>query len=203
MRLMPCGDTALLVEVDDLPDVLALYRELAREVDPGVVDLVPAARTLLVRFDPVVTTAEAVRRWVADVRYDADAAPAGDTVEIPVVYDGEDLATTAEAVGWSVADLVAAHSGQRWLVGFAGFMPGFAYLVAEGDWPRVPRRDDPRTSVPAGSVALADRFSGVYPRSTPGGWQLIGRTDTPLWDLASDPPALLVPGSTVRFVDAS
>jgi KipI family sensor histidine kinase inhibitor len=203
MRLMPCGDTAVLAEVGDLPEVLALYQELAREPAAGVVDLVPAAGTVLVRFDPATTTADAVGGWVAATRYDADAAPAGRTVDIPVVYDGADLEATAEAVGWSVEDLVCAHAKQRWLVGFAGFMPGFAYLVADGEWPRVPRREDPRTSVPAGSVALADRFSGVYPRSTPGGWQLIGRTDVALWDLAADPPALLVPGSIVRFVDAT
>lgn len=203
MRLMPCGDTAVLAEVEHLQTVLALYRELHREPVEGVVDLVPAARTLLVRYDPATTSVEVVSDWLRHARVDTGAAPAERTVEIPVVYDGEDLTATAEAVGWSVEELVAAHSGQRWLVGFAGFTPGFAYLVAEEEWPSVPRRDDPRTSVPAGSVALADRFSGVYPRSTPGGWQLVGRTDTPLWDLASDPPALLVPGTAVRFVDAS
>jgi KipI family sensor histidine kinase inhibitor len=203
MRLLPCGDAAVLAEVDDLTAVLSLYQELARDPAAGVVDLVPAARTLLVRFDPSRTTADAVGRWVDGTSHDSGLTLGGRTVEIQVVYDGADLESTAQAVGWTVRDLVAAHTGQRWLVGFAGFMPGFAYLVAEDDWPRVPRRHDPRTSVPAGSVGLADRFSGVYPRSTPGGWQLIGRTEAPLWDLASDPPALLVPGSAVRFVEAT
>lgn len=203
MRVLACGDTAVLVEVKDLDAVLALYRELADRPLPGVVDLVPAARTVLVRFDPAATSSNAVGDWVRGMPYDAGTPAPGRAVELPVVYDGEDVSTAAEAVGWSVDDLVAAHSGRTWRVGFAGFTPGFAYLVADGEWPRVPRRDDPRTSVPAGSVALADRYSGVYPRSTPGGWQLIGRTRSPLWDLAADPPALLVPGTTVRFVDVS
>ena len=203
MRLLPCGDTAVLVEVDGLDAALACYGRLAVEPAPGVVDLVPAATTVLVRFDPARTSAEAVGRWVRSVRFDPAAPSPGPTVEIAVEYDGADLPAVADAVGRSVEDLVAAHSGAPWRVGFAGFLPGFAYLVPTGDWPRVPRRDDPRTSVPAGSVAVADRYSGVYPRSSPGGWQLIGHTDATLWDLDADPPALLVPGATVRFVVAS
>jgi KipI family sensor histidine kinase inhibitor len=183
--------------------VLALYRELARDVDPGVVDLVPAARTLLVRFDPVVTTAEAVRRWVADVRYDADAAPAGDTVEIPVVYDGEDLEEVGELTGLGVRGVVEAHTGQEWTVAFGGFAPGFGYLVGTDDRLHVPRRSTPRTKVPAGAVGLAGEFAGVYPRESPGGWQLLGHTSRKMWDLDRDPPALLVPGARVRFVEAS
>ena len=118
---------------------------------------------------------------------------------VPVVYDGADLADVAAAAGLSVRDLVAAHLRLTWRVAFVGFTPGFGYLVPDGDWPEVPRRADPRTRVPAGSVAVAGHYSGVYPGASPGGWQLIGRTDLRVWDTGREPPALLVPGTTVRF----
>jgi KipI family sensor histidine kinase inhibitor len=121
-------------------------------------------------------------------------------VEIPVVYDGPDLDEVARLTGLAEDEVVAAHTGTPWRIAFGGFAPGFAYLV-DGD-PRlhVPRRAEPRTSVPAGAVGLAGEFSGVYPRPSPGGWQLLGRTDAPLWDVDRDPPALLQPGGWVRFV---
>ncbi|WP_162794848.1 5-oxoprolinase subunit B family protein, partial [Nonomuraea lactucae] len=124
-------------------------------------------------------------------------------VEIPVVYDGADLADVAALSGLSEREVVAAHTGTPWTVAFCGFAPGFGYLVG-GD-PRlvVPRRAESRVRVPAGSVALAAEFSAVYPRESPGGWQLIGRTRVAVWDLAADPPALLRPGIRVRFTEAS
>lgn len=123
-------------------------------------------------------------------------------VEIPVVYAGADLLLVAAHTGLSVAQVIAAHTGTEWKVGFTGFAPGFAYLIG-GD-PRlvVPRRAEPRPRVTAGSVALAGPYSGVYPTESPGGWQLIGHTDLPLWDLQRDPPAVLRPGTRVRFRDA-
>jgi KipI family sensor histidine kinase inhibitor len=124
-------------------------------------------------------------------------------IEIPVHYDGPDLAAVARLTELSVAEVIAAHTGSDWRVAFCGFAPGFAYL-SWGD-PRlaVPRRQQPRTSVPSGSVALAGEFSAIYPRSSPGGWQLIGHTDMVVFDVAREPPALLQPGMTVRFVEAS
>ncbi|MET0315460.1 MAG: allophanate hydrolase subunit 1, partial [Rhodococcus fascians] len=122
-----------------------------------------------------------------------------DTVVVAVTYDGEDLSDVAEATGLTVAEVVRAHTEQTWTVAFGGFAPGFGYLVGQDDRLTVPRRTTPRTTVPAGSVGLAGEFSGVYPRSSPGGWQLIGRTDAVLWDVERDPPALLRPGVTVRF----
>jgi KipI family sensor histidine kinase inhibitor len=119
-----------------------------------------------------------------------------------VTYDGPDLDDVTRLTGLSRAEVVAAHTGTPWRVAFGGFAPGFAYLVGGDPRLRVPRRVRPRPSVPAGSVALAGEFSGVYPRSSPGGWQLLGRTDTVLWDVDRDPPALLTPGTIVRFVDA-
>ncbi|WP_377323398.1 allophanate hydrolase subunit 1 [Pimelobacter simplex] len=117
-----------------------------------------------------------------------------------VVYDGPDLAEVAGQTGLSEAEVVAAHTATPWRVAFGGFAPGFAYLVGGDPRLRVPRRAEPRTTVPAGSVGLAGEFSGVYPRASPGGWQLIGRTDVVLWDLDREPPALLAAGATVRFV---
>jgi len=123
-------------------------------------------------------------------------------VELPVQYDGEDLSAVAELLGTTADEVVARHTGSLWRVAFCGFAPGFGYLVTDHNRLQVPRRATPRTSVPAGSVGLAGGFSGVYPRSSPGGWQLIGSTDAVLWDPAAERPALLAPGTAVRFVEA-
>jgi len=121
---------------------------------------------------------------------------------VPVTYDGEDLEEMARLTGLGVDGVIAAHTGQRWTVAFVGFAPGFAYLAGEDERLAVPRRDDPRSEVPAGAVGLAGAYSGIYPRASPGGWQLLGRTDLTVWDLQRDPPALLTPGTRVRFVEA-
>ena len=199
MRLLPYGDTALLAELDGLDDVLALYAALADSPCAGLVDLVPAERTLLVRFDADATSADAVKGWLRSAGRAGRRSEPRPEVRIHVTYDGPDLDATADALGWSAAELVREHADRTWRVAFVGFAPGFGYLVSDAGWPSVPRRDDPRTSVPPGSVALAGSYSGVYPRSSPGGWQLIGRTDADLWDSRRDPPALLVPGAEVRF----
>ena len=125
-----------------------------------------------------------------------------DTVTIAVVYDGDDLDEVARLTGLSTTEVVAAHTEQAWTVAFGGFAPGFGYLVGTDTRLHVSRRSSPRTSVPAGSVGLAGEFSGIYPRSSPGGWQLIGRTDAQLWNLDRDQPALLRPGISVRFEQA-
>ncbi|NYJ02029.1 allophanate hydrolase subunit 1 [Nocardioides thalensis] len=140
----------------------------------------------------------------ANRREVAPSSPAagGREVVVPVAYDGADLDVVARLTGLSVEEVVAAHTGTSWRVAFGGFAPGFAYLVGGDPRLQVPRRDTPRTAVPAGSVGLAGEFSGVYPRESPGGWQLIGRTDEVMWDVDREPPALLAPGATVRFVEA-
>src|SRR5699024_2039294 len=120
-------------------------------------------------------------------------------VTVAVAYDGPDLDDVATATGLAPEEVIAAHTGTEWTVAFTGFAPGFGYLVGGDRRLNVPRRDAPRTAVPAGSVGLAGSFSGVYPRPSPGGWQLIGRTDARLWQPDRDPPALLRPGMTVRF----
>lgn len=202
MRLLPCGDAALLVELDGLEPVLAMYAALRDTPLDGVTDLVPAARTLLVRIDRSVTDLTALGRALRDTPVTGGERGRGDLVEVEVVYDGEDLDEVARLIGRSPEELIAQHTGQEWTVAFAGFSPGFGYLVASEPWPDVPRREDPRTKVAAGSVGLAGPYSGIYPQESPGGWQLIGRTDARLWDVAADPPALLRPGRRVRFVAA-
>jgi KipI family sensor histidine kinase inhibitor len=198
VRILPSGDAALLVELPDLPEMLGLYAALAASPPPGVADLVPAARTLTLLLDPSADPA-AVAAAVRATRPGTADGGAGEA-EIPVVYDGDDLAEVARLTGLAPDEVVAAHTGTPWRVAFTGFAPGFGYL--EGGDPRldVPRRATPRVRVPAGAVGLAGRFSGVYPVESPGGWRLIGRTEAVLWDLERDPPALLRPGTRVRFV---
>ena len=199
MRLLPGGSTALLVELDRLDDVLALYAALSEAVPEGVVDVVPAARTVLLVTDPARTTLRAVADAVSATTPRPGARPAGDSVELPVHYDGADLTELAGMLDLTAEELVQRHTAGEWTVAFCGFAPGFGYLTQPGTQWDVPRRATPRTAVPPGSVALAGEFSGVYPRESPGGWQLIGRTDVAVFDLSRDPAALLRPGTRVRF----
>jgi KipI family sensor histidine kinase inhibitor len=189
VRLLPYGDAAVLAEVADVGEALALHADLSDRRPAGVVDVVPGERTVLVRFDPAVTSVDEVRAELARRRVTGERDRDGPMVTVPVVYDGADLAEVAASAGVPVAELVAAHQRLTWRVAFVGFAPGFGYLVPDGDWPEVP----------AGSVAVAGRYSGVYPGASPGGWQLLGRTDLQMWDVRREPPALLVPGTLVRF----
>ena len=192
MKILPCGDRAVLLDCDSLDEARGWFAAL-----DGRAEVVLGARTVLVRGDPHQCRDLVACSSPRDV--DDIAAP---TVEIPVTYDGADLADVASLTGLTTADVVAAHTGTPWTVAFGGFAPGFSYLVGGDVRLRVPRRPTPRTVVPAGSVGLAAEFSGVYPRESPGGWQLIGRTDVVLWDVDGRPPALLAPGTRVRFVVA-
>ncbi|WP_433169819.1 5-oxoprolinase subunit B family protein [Kribbella sp. CA-247076] len=198
MRILPSGDHALLVEFDDLDQVLGYYAALSAAPPADVVDIVPAARTVMVSTAGGLDELARVLRAVEPVDR---GQVAEDLLEIPVVYDGEDLADVAELLGCSVPELVERHTGDEWTVAFCGFAPGFGYLTSPGEW-QIPRRESPRTKVPAGAVALAGEFSGVYPRESPGGWQLIGRTDVRIFDQDREPAALFHPGRRVRFVDA-
>ncbi|MDF2583099.1 MAG: allophanate hydrolase [Mycobacterium sp.] len=200
------GDQALLLEFDSTAEVLAWTDTLQKAGLPGVLDIVPASRTVLVKLDGPRYLAP-TRQRLGKLRPEQSVAE-GKTADEPdvvieVTYDGEDLDAVAELTGLSVAEVVAAHTGSLWRVGFGGFAPGFAYLVGGDPRLQVPRRDEPRTRVPAGSVALAGEFSGVYPRESPGGWQLIGRTDAALFDVTREKPALLTPGMTVAFREVS
>ncbi|MDF2664399.1 MAG: allophanate hydrolase subunit 2 [Microbacterium sp.] len=201
VTLLPMGERAILAEVADLAAVLALHAALAADPPAGIDDLVPAARTVLVAFDPSRLSSDTVRSWIrAAARRTPDAVAPGPLVELPLRYDGVDLSSTAELLGIRVPDLIARHCTPEWTVAFTGFAPGFGYLVSE-DWPfDVPRLAEPRTRVPAGAVGLAAGFSGAYPRETPGGWQLIGTTDVVLFDPDAADPVLLPPRARVRFV---
>lgn len=209
-RLLPCGQSAVLVELEGLSDVMALHGALRarRGKLTGLLDLVPAATTVLVvARDPAALPS--LRREVAEVLRRAQPPPpgaradSGVTVRVEVRYDGADLDEVASLTGLTRAEVVRAHTCAPWTVAFCGFAPGFAYLTGGDTRLEVPRRREPRTRVPAGSVALAGTFSGIYPRSSPGGWQVIGHTDAVVWDTDRDPPALLRPGDAVAFVDVT
>jgi KipI family sensor histidine kinase inhibitor len=202
MRFFPVGSAALLVELDDLAAVLALHAEIQRRRAlgwaPGLADVIPAERTIL--LDGVADQG-AVEQELRGWQIPAAAAPDGPVVEIPCRYDGADLAAVATAWGVSEPEVARLHAAADYRVAFCGFSPGFAYLTGLGDRFAVSRRPSPRTAVPAGSVGLAGSYTGVYPRSSPGGWQIIGRTDAVVWDPGQEPPALLTPGARVKFVD--
>ena len=201
MRILPSGSVSLLLELDDLDEVLAMYAALVQDPPHGVLDIVPAALTVLLVIDPSQTSLSEVQRETLIVTPLYDRRKTGELVEIPVTYDGADLEDTAQLLGYDVPELVRRHTAEEWTVAFCGFAPGFGYLTSETQEWDIPRRSSPRTKVPPGSVALAGRFSGVYPRESPGGWQIIGRTDVAMFDLAREPAALLRPGNRGRFVD--
>jgi KipI family sensor histidine kinase inhibitor len=204
-RALSMGERAFLVELEGLDEVLAVHAALAAAQPEGVTDLVPAARTVLVRVDPRKLPLAAARSWA--LRTAAETQPggtaAGPLVELDIAYDGADLDDIARLLGATPDELVRRHAEAEWRVAFTGFAPGFGYLVSE-DWPyAVPRLESPRTRVPAGSVGLAGVFSGAYPRDTPGGWRLIGTTSATLFDPGAASPALLSPGGRVRFRPAA
>jgi KipI family sensor histidine kinase inhibitor len=211
-RLLPVGEAAFSVELGDGIDpavsalVRGLDRALAARALPWLRETVPTYRSLLVVFDPAARE-EAAARLLELSAHAGEAAPGGRRHEVPVVYGGEhgpDLAEVAAHCRLSEEELVARHGAHEYLAYMLGFMPGFAYL---GLLPReleTPRRKTPRVRVPPGAVAVAGLQTGVYPHATPGGWNLIGRTDLTLFDPRADPPALFAPGDRVRFraVDA-
>jgi len=195
LDLRPVGPSAVLAEVADSAAArsLAAYARAARvRVD----EVVPGARTVL--FDGVADP-DGLRATLAGWTPEVGGAP-GALVEVPVVYDGADLEDVAARWGTDVAGVVARHSGVEFVSAFCGFAPGFAYLAGLPEEYAVPRLDSPRRRVPVGSVGLAGSWCGVYPSESPGGWRLLGRTDVTLWDPARSEPALLAPGTRVRFV---
>lgn len=205
LRIIDYGDHALLLQFDSTGEVLAWADAVRGAGLDGVVDVVPASRTVLVKLDEHRLQA-ATRHRLEQLRVGAveKPQPPGEAdIVIDVVYDGPDLAEVAEHAGLDTDGVVAAHTGTLWQVAFGGFAPGFAYLVGGDERLHVPRREEPRTKVPAGAVGLAGEFSGIYPRQSPGGWQLIGSTDAVLFDVDRSDPALLTPGMWVQFRAAS
>ncbi|KRC64724.1 allophanate hydrolase [Aeromicrobium sp. Root236] len=193
MNLKPYGDTALLIDCESLDEAQRWFAALHDEAE-----VVLGARTVLLRGEPSVLRSLVGRTTPADLASPLD----GPEIEVPVVYDGADLDDVTRLTGLTEPEVVEAHTSTPWTVAFGGFAPGFSYLVGGDPRLQVPRRESPRNRVPAGSVGLAGEFSGVYPRESPGGWQLIGRTELAMWDTQREPPALLTAGTTVRFVVA-
>ena len=211
LNILRYGAHALLVECADLTEMAALHAELLRRRSAGelppVDDIVPAERTILIDgLQNPAALAATLPTWPLhpDMRTPTPSSTAhpieSHPIEIPVHYTAPDLPEVAAAWEVAPADVAAIHSAHEYRVAFCGFMPGFAYLTGLPERFHLPRRPTPRASVPPGSVAVAGPYTGVYPRSSPGGWHLIGTTDADLWDLERDEPALLTPGSTVRFI---
>lgn len=209
-RILSSGDTALVVEFGDAVDrrtserVLALFERLSAAALPGVVELLPTFRSLMVHYDPVRTSRKVLVKALAPhLRGLGEAKAAARTWELPVCYErafGLDVEDVARATGLSPEAVVARHSGETYHVYMIGFTPGYPYM---GDVPPplvLPRRENPRTQVPAGSVAIATVMTAVYTLQSPGGWHILGRTPVPLWSRErADAPALLAAGDKVRF----
>ncbi len=196
--MRPVGARAVVARLDGTGAILALQRALLEKPLIGQVDVIAAAETVTVTADSA-SAARRIRAWLEEVEIHPTAPEDGALIVLDTLYDGEDLAEVARLTGLSVEAVVTAHSTQTWTVAFAGFAPGFGYLVGENERLSVPRRAEPRTAVPAGAVGLAGEYSAVYPRQSPGGWQLIGRTAQLMWNLGWERPALLSPGDRVQF----
>lgn len=202
-QLRRCGESGWLLDLEDNQSVHRWAAAVRGARLTGVTEVVPGLNTLLVTLDPSLTTQNALRSALANFSPgEHDSATAGRHV-IDVCYDGEDIDEVARITGLTSAEVVAAHTGTPWRVAFCGFAPGFSYLVGGDPRLRVPRRDEARVRVPAGAVAIAGEFSSIYPRVSPGGWQLLGHTDATLWDGDAEPPAVLLPGAVVEFRDVT
>jgi KipI family sensor histidine kinase inhibitor len=196
--IRPAGDAALLVDCGGIAARLASAITSGRL--PGILEVVPGARTVLVSVEPGSWELAELGRRILALPLPDSPADAGTLAEIPVSYDGPDLAEVAELTGLTVSEVVARHQAAEYRVGWLGFAPGFGYLTGlDAALADVPRMATPRVSVPAGSVAIAGGLAAVYPAASPGGWRLLGRTAAALWDPRRDPPALLAPGMRIRF----
>jgi KipI family sensor histidine kinase inhibitor len=196
VRVRRAGDAALLIETEAPHRLNAAVRGLAR---PEVLDVVPGAETVLVTARPG-TDLGRLGAILGDLPLPETYETGGEPLRVPVVYDGADLDEVAALTGLTREEVIERHTGAEYVVAYLGFSPGFGYLSGLDESLRVPRRDSPRTAVPAGSVAIAGPYGAVYPSSSPGGWRLLGRTTLRLWDPGREPPSLLQPGTRVRFV---
>lgn len=199
LTFLPVGEHDILVELADLATTLTLLDQITATNWPEVTDLVPAARTLMVCFDPLLGDRESLMRRIAALDLSRESRRSGAELTIPVFYDGEDLTDVAVHLGLTREEVIARHTKATYTVAFSGFAPGFAYMTCDDPLFQVPRRASPRVRIPAGAVALAGVFSGIYPTDSPGGWQIIGRTPVKTWDEGREKPALLAPGGRVRF----
>jgi KipI family sensor histidine kinase inhibitor len=218
MRELPAGDDAVLLDfsadgADAATRAAGLLRAAALRGELRLTDVIPAAATVLVQAAPgEPLDVLAVRRVLrAAARTGPEpAAAAAPTLTVPVAYDGADLTEAAGLAGVAVADVIGAHTAITWRVQFMGFAPGFGYLVPAPGSPAaavellapIGRRAQARPAVPAGAVAVAAGYTAVYPRTGPGGWFLLGRSEIELWNADARPPALFAPGAAVRFTCA-
>ena len=209
-RFLPAGDKALAVELGDSisPETNRRVRDLLVAIEsqgiPGLIDLVPSYRSLLVYYDPLRLSLSQLEEQlvVLEQNLDQAALKAPKLVDIPTLYGGDygpDLDHVAEHNGLEPEEVIQIHSGAEYLVYMMGFTPGFPYLGGMSERIATPRLQTPRTAIPAGSVGIAERQTGVYPIQSPGGWQLIGRTPVQLFDTQRDPPVVVLPGDYIRF----
>ena len=200
MHINFVGTRALLIDLDGLNQVMDWHAALSAKPLKNQVDCIAAATTLLLTFEAPDSARDAAE-FLQDFSPAAATAAEARTVEIDVLYDGEDVDEAADLLGLSREALINWHTSTEWTAAFGGFAPGFTYCApSEPSQARaVPRRSNPRTAVPAGAVGIAGEFSAVYPRVSPGGWQLLGTTNTPMWDSNANPPALVQPGDRVRY----
>jgi KipI family sensor histidine kinase inhibitor len=199
MNTRRVGEHGLLIDLPDLDDVHRTRASLLASKPVGVVEIVPGLRSLLVVIDPAQTSVSEFASFLDDLDIGDVTVEGNRIVDVPVIYDGPDLDEVAKLTRMRADEVVARHQAATYTVAFLGFSPGFAYLLGLDPALYVPRRSTPRPSVAAGSVAIAGELAGVYPRATPGGWRLLGRTRLAVWDLSRDPPALFAPGDHVRF----
>lgn len=206
-RLLPYGDRGVLLECADRTARRAALISLESARPAGCSEIVPGDRTILLRFDQTPS-----RAVLLEIQHTVPSGSSDDTAtgrravhDVPVRYDGPDLAAVADLIGTSTAEVIERHTGQLWLVEFCGFLPGFPYLtgVSGGMGVSIPRQQSPRSKVPAGAVGLAADYCGIYPTSSPGGWQLIGSTPLRLFDETTEPPNRLAPGDRVRFIETA
>lgn len=200
MRFLPVNETVFLTELSNLDETLALFDSLKAKPIIGIKELIPAARTIMVAYDPMKVSLTALLTQIKQRDLFSKRAITSDIIEIKVRYDGEDIEDVADYLQLSRDELIDRHKAAEFMVAFTGFAPGFAYMTCSDPIFDVPRKKTPRTRIPAGSLGLAGRFSGIYPQASPGGWQLIGTTDTLMFDLQRQPASFLKPGDRVRFV---
>ncbi len=201
LRFLPSGSDSFLVELDDLAATLTLLDAILAAGIEGVREVIPGARTVMVRFDPWLTNVAGLYEKITALDLCTRSSRGGELFEIPVTYDGEDLGDVAEMLGCTIEEVIQRHTEATYTVAFTGFAPGFAYMTSDDPRFDVPRRKSPRVKIPAGSVAIAGKFGGIYPSDSPGGWQLLGKTPLAMWDTTRERAALLAPGDRVRFRD--
>jgi inhibitor of KinA len=210
VRLLPAGDTGLVVEFGQIIDpalnglVRALDAALAQAMPRGVTETVPTLRSLLVHYDPLATGFDLLAAQIEPLLASLGSVPlgGGPRWRLPVCYGGThgpDLEEAAQRLGLSGDEIVRRHAGATYRAGMLGFLPGCAFLLGLPPELELPRRASPRTRVPGGSVAMALSMSLVYPTDSPGGWHLLGHCPVPLFDVARAPANLLAPGDEVRF----